>query len=107
MNKRNVNLDRFHTACASVRPTGPSISDRNIIMSIKEHYAMLEAAAEIATPKQEKYEYLYVEDVITLLNIGKSKAYELMAETNNILRAKGKIIIPGRVPKKLFMEQFY
>ena len=107
MNMRNVNLDRFHTASASVRPYGNRISDNNMIKYVKEHYAMLEAVAEIATPQKEKYEYLYVEDVIVLLNIGKSKAYELIAETNEILRAQGKFVIPGRVPKKLFMEQFY
>lgn len=114
MNKRNINFDRFTTACANARPVGSSISDRNFAHQVKEYYELLteietsEATKTISvTPTEPTYDYLYAKDVAVLLNIGMSKAYELIAQANEKLKSKGKYIIPGRVPRKLFMEQLY
>ena len=111
MNKRNINFDRFNTAYASVRPAGSSISDKNLACQVKEYYSILSEIEAAETAKAASvtptYDYLYAKDVAALLNIGMSKAYELIAEANEKLKAKGKYIIPGRVPRKLFMEQLY
>lgn len=111
MNKRNINFDRFNTAYASVRPAGSSISDKNLSCQVKEYYSILSeieaAEAAKAASVTPTYDYLYAKDVAALLNIGMSKAYELIAETNKMLKAKGKYIIPGRVPRKLFIVAKY
>lgn len=114
MNKRNVNFDRFATACANARPVGSSISDRNLAHQVKECYDILSeienaeaAKVKSVTPTEQTYDYLYAKDVAVLLNVGMSKAYELIAQANEKLKSKGKYIIPGRVPRKLFMEQLY
>ena len=116
MNKKNVDFNRFNKACSTVRPTGSKISDKNMAGQIREYYSFLSevAAAEetkifkpAVSEEQTAYEYLYAKDVAALLNIGMSKAYELIAEANKKLHAKGKYIIPGRVPRRFFMEQLY
>lgn len=115
MNKKNIDFNRFNQACSMVRPTGSKMSDKNMAGQVREYYSFLAevAAAEEAkifntsTPETATYEYLYAKDVAVLLNIGMSKAYELIAQTNEMLKAKGKYVIPGRVPRKLFMEQLY
>ncbi|MBQ2013053.1 MAG: hypothetical protein II275_02615 [Bacteroidaceae bacterium] len=91
------------------------MSDRNMAGQVREYYSFL---AEVAATEEAKifkasasetatYEYLYAKDVAVLLNVGTSKAYELIAQANEMLKAKGKYVIPGRVPRKLFMEQLY
>lgn len=115
MNKKNIDFNRFNKACSTVRPTGSKISDKNMAGQIREYYSFLSevAAAEEAkifkpvVPEQTAYDYLYAKDVAVLLNVGMSKAYELIAEANEKLHAKGKYIIPGRVPRRFFMEQLY
>ena len=46
---------------------------------------------------------------VTWIVIGTEAAdnLDVFAEFNEKLKAKGKYIIPGRVPRKLFMEQLY
>jgi hypothetical protein len=114
MNKRNIDFTRFNTAYGSARPCGSSISDKQLAHQVREYYDILEVVSssesQIATHSPETettYEYLYAKDVAKLLNVGTSKAYELIAEANEKLKAKGKYVIPGRVPRKLFMEQLY
>jgi len=114
MNKRNIDFDRFNKAYANVRPAGSYISDKNLAYQVKEYYSILceiEAAEAVkdasVTPTAPTYDYLYAKDVAIMLNVGMSKAYELIAQANEKLKAKGKYIIPGRVPRKLFMEQLY
>lgn len=51
--------------------------------------------------------YLTVEEVKKILGISASKAYVIIRQLNNELKAKGYIVIAGRVPKKYFMEKYY
>ena len=51
--------------------------------------------------------YLNVEDVKRILGISASKAYVVIRQLNSELKAKGYIVIAGRVPKKYFMEKYY
>lgn len=51
--------------------------------------------------------FLSVADVQGLLGMSKSYCYELVARLNDELEKMGKIVIPGRVPTKFFLEKFY
>lgn len=51
--------------------------------------------------------YLTVSDVKKILGISASKAYVIIRQLNKELKAKGYIIIAGRVPKKYFFEKYY
>lgn len=51
--------------------------------------------------------YLTVRDVKEILGISASKAYAIIRQLNNELKAKGYIVIAGRVPKKYFVEKYY
>lgn len=51
--------------------------------------------------------YYNVEDVMSLLGISSSKAYQIIRKLNNELNVKGYIIVAGRVPKKFFNERYY
>ena len=95
MNKKNIDFNRFNKACSIVRPTGSKMSDTNMAGQVREYYSFLSevAAAEEAkifktsVSETATYEYLYAKDVAVLLNIGMSKAYELIAQTNETLKA--------------------
>ena len=52
----------------------------------------------------EKY-YLTVDDVATILNVKRGKAYEIIRILNEQLKKKGKITIRGRVNRKYFESQ--
>lgn len=52
----------------------------------------------------EKY-YLTVDDVATILNVKRGKAYEIIRILNKQLEKQGKITIRGRVNKKYFEAQ--
>lgn len=51
--------------------------------------------------------FLSVAEVQGLLGMSKSYCYELVARLNDELEKMGKIVIPGRVPTKFFLEKFY
>ena len=51
--------------------------------------------------------FLSVSKVQGLLGMSKSYCYELVAKLNDELEKMGKIVIPGRVPTKFFLEKFY
>jgi len=51
--------------------------------------------------------YYDVEDVQVLLGISSSKAYKIIRELNDQLKAKGYIVVMGRVPRRYFNEKFY
>lgn len=51
--------------------------------------------------------YYDVEDVQVLLGISSSKAYKIIRELNDQLKAKGFIVVMGKCPKKYFNEKFY
>lgn len=51
--------------------------------------------------------YYTVEEVQKILGISSSKAYQVIRQLNNELKAKGYIVIAGKVPKKYFNEKYY
>ena len=52
----------------------------------------------------EKY-YLIVDDVATMLNVSRAKAYQIIRILNKQLEEQGKITIRGRVNRKYFEKQ--
>lgn len=60
----------------------------------------------MASPKME-IQFYGVEDVMAILGIKQSKAYEIIRELNKELKSKGKITIAGKVHKKYFEERVY
>jgi hypothetical protein len=51
--------------------------------------------------------YYTVEDVQALLGVSSSKAYQIIRQLNNELKAQGFIVVMGKTPKKYFNEKFY
>lgn len=49
--------------------------------------------------------FLRVEEVMTMLDISKSKAYQLMRAVNKSLEDKGYITIAGRVNREVLMHR--
>ena len=112
MNKRKIEFNRSSKAHVVVRPAGAKLPDEMTDAQKREYCSVLSSFGEsekiiISNPRTVAYEYLYAKDVAELMNVGMSKAYELIAQTNEQLKAQGKYVIPGRVPRKLFMEQLY
>lgn len=54
-----------------------------------------------------KHEFYKVEDVMEMLDIKQTKAYELIRKLNKELEAQGKIVVSGRVSKKFFDSRMY
>ena len=54
-----------------------------------------------------QYRFFFVEDVMEILGISQSKAYQIMRRINKELEAEGYETIAGRVPQKRFCEKFY
>lgn len=54
-----------------------------------------------------KSRYYVVTDVMQLIGVSKSKAYQIIQRLNKEMEAKGYIIIAGRIPRKYFDERFY
>ena len=52
----------------------------------------------------EKY-YLIVDDVATMLNVSRAKAFQIICILNKRLEQQGKITIRGRVNRKYFEKQ--
>ena len=55
----------------------------------------------------EQVKFLFVADVMEILGISQSKAYQIMRRINKELEAEGYIIIAGRVSRQRFYERFY
>lgn len=51
--------------------------------------------------------FYYVDDVMDLLGVSRSKAYKIIQDLNAELKDSGYIGVSGRVPKKFFNERFY
>lgn len=49
--------------------------------------------------------FLTADDICEILGIGKQKAYKIIREINNELKAQGYMIVQGRVNKKRFFEK--
>jgi len=50
--------------------------------------------------------YMFVEDVMNLTGLAKSKSYEIIRQLNGELDAKGIYTVPGRVSRKYFYQRF-
>ena len=46
-------------------------------------------------------------DIMDILQVGKSKAYKVIAELNAVLKEKGYIVVAGKVSKYYFKKRFY
>lgn len=53
----------------------------------------------------KQHEFYRVEDVMEMLAIKQTKAYEIIRHLNKELKSKGKITVAGRVSKKYFDER--
>lgn len=53
-----------------------------------------------------EWQFLSVDDVRRVLNIGRTKAYQIIRQLNSELDKKGYMIQCGRVPAKYFAERF-
>ena len=51
--------------------------------------------------------YVQVNDVMKALGVSQAKAYLIIRELNDELKAKGYITICGKVSKQYFAEKFY
>ena len=51
--------------------------------------------------------FLKVDDVMQILGISKSAAYNIMRQLNNELKEKGYAVIGGKISRKYFEERFY
>ncbi len=51
--------------------------------------------------------YINANDIMDILGIGRSKAYEIVRQMNQELEADGYNIIKGKVPVRYFQKKFY
>ena len=51
--------------------------------------------------------FLKVDDVMQILGISKSVAYNIMRQLNDELKEKGYAVIRGKISRKYFEERFY
>lgn len=63
--------------------------------------------AATRSDKKAKSKYCKVEEVMELLECSESKAYKIMRELNEELKAKGCITIAGRVSRKYLEERLF
>ncbi|EPY2283456.1 transcriptional regulator [Clostridium sporogenes] len=48
-----------------------------------------------------------VDEIATMLEVSKSKAYKIVASLNKELKKRGLVTIAGKVSKKYFEEKYY
>lgn len=51
--------------------------------------------------------YMKASEVAEITGVSKSKAYKIIAQLNNELKAKNYMVISGRVPRKYLMKKIY
>ena len=51
--------------------------------------------------------YIGVKEVMRTLSVGRGKAYKIIQQLNNELKAHGYIIIAGKCSRRYFNEKFY
>ena len=51
--------------------------------------------------------YLNVHDVMALLDVSQSKAYQIIKELNNEMATKGYLTVNGKVNRRYLMERCY
>lgn len=54
-----------------------------------------------------KGRFYFVEDVMRITGLSRSKSYQIIQRLNGELAADGYITIAGRIPRKKFDERFY
>lgn len=57
--------------------------------------------------KNEEKTYLEVKDVMEIMGIKQTKAYQIIRALNKELNDKGYITVAGKVPRKYFKEKYY
>ena len=55
----------------------------------------------------KQHGFYRVEDVMQILGIGQSKAYQIIRQLNQELKEQGKIVIAGKVSEKYFDERLF
>lgn len=55
----------------------------------------------------EEYKFYRVKDVMKILDVSESKAYQVIQQLNKELEDMGKLTIAGRVSAKYFEERFF
>lgn len=53
------------------------------------------------------YLYYTAAEVQEMLGVSRGKAYQMVRDLNEELKAKGFIVIAGKIPKQFFHEHFY
>nr|DAG44669.1 MAG TPA: CodY-like protein [Caudoviricetes sp.] len=51
--------------------------------------------------------YLNVHDVMALLDVSQSKAYQIIKELNNEMATKGYLTVSGKVNRRYLLERCY
>ena len=51
--------------------------------------------------------FMNAEEVANILGVSKAHAYKLIQRLNGELRAKGFMVIPGKISRRYFGEKFY
>lgn len=59
-----------------------------------------------ATVRTAREMFYFVDDVMALLGYSRSKSYQVIAQLNRELEAKGKCTCDGRVVKRYFDERY-
>lgn len=51
--------------------------------------------------------YFTAKEVQEMLGVSRAKAYKILKELNTELKAKGYIVVSGKIPKKFLAEKYY
>lgn len=55
----------------------------------------------------KQYDFYRVEDIMHILDVKETKAYEIIRQLNTELEQQGKLTVAGRVSRKYFEERIY
>ena len=84
------------------------MNKRNIDFSVRRTVAPIQKKAEIISVLPLKSDrYYYVDDICTILGIGRSLAYRIIAKLHAAQPDHGADEPPGCISKVYFMEQLY
>ena len=76
------------------------------IFSVRADCFFIPFFNDIMSIVQEKM-YMDVDDVCAILGVSKAYAYNLMREYNKELKAKGYIVVSGKISTKFLAEKIY
>mgnify|MGYP000552184502 FL=1 len=76
------------------------------IFSVRADCFFIPFFNDIMSIVQEKM-YMDVDDVCAILGVSKTYAYSLMREYNKELKAKGYIVVAGKISTKFLAEKIY